>query len=459
VRNTSKPKQLGVMGDYKKAAKLVKLRLTKSNDTAGGKASTLLDKSFANVPLSYCANYSIGQNLKSSTMLTTNINLSDKLAQNLKDLSSNPKASISRHRENSPKVSTDQSQNVKPKTESSLFLPQSASSLDVDGPKTQKVSSDSAGSVSKNHDHSRNELGQIIPGQQGHIVIEHDSESESFPNISVTSLPNKIPLENNNKLTKIQEEDKNTFNKGAAVRAATCSSHYMFNKGDPQLLQLKAKPLPLLHKVCTSCGGISESQDDTKGKQKQKSKRKKNAAKTKVDEKICCKTLIKDKWKLDEGRSHSFEASSKGTENHSWKRARDISQNESMPSKTSLVISPRTQQKSEEMSINFMNKSIKFRFQCDVSVESNEDNEGNKINKWLNNLSTPSCKERLQSPVSTETRIYKDRLRRNASDREETNPQTPAPSPYLDYCKIKADKIAKRQEALCETTEFLSGML
>ncbi|XP_053373700.1 uncharacterized protein LOC123531637 isoform X3 [Mercenaria mercenaria] len=435
---------MGVQGDYKKAAKLVKLRLTKSSDTTA-------DKSFANVPLSQCINYNIEKNLRSNAVLTSNINLSEKLAQQLKEMSNDPKTSALHHGENKPDASTE-AINLPPLSDSTLSLNEPKS--------TNGKVEENVNNLPDIHTTSTNENGPAIPrqlGQDHNVSEQSNSEFHDLPHISIKSFPNKAPRKESSKTAKIQDEEGDQLNRGAAVRAATCTSPYMFDKSDPQKLQLKARPLPSLHKVCTSCGGISACQERT-GKQKRKSKHNEKETKSKVNHVRCCKSYVQDKWKLDGGKyGHSLKCSSIGIDKPT-NRPRDLEQKQLQ--KPQLILSPtKTRPKCEEMSIDFMDKSIKFRFQCDVSVENNGQDEEvqtvDKAGKWLNNISTPTCKDCYQCPIATETRIYKDKVKGDNYGRE-TTPQPPPSSPYLDYCKSKAKMIAKKKEQFSDHIVYLS---
>lgn len=408
------------------------------------------------MPLSRCISHALEQNLRSSVRLTASINLSEKFAQQLKELSRKSEKGVTEQldntvRENSESVSMTSSSPTDVRSLKDNRTTKHVSeytNLKADANNLQNIDSASI-PRRKCQDHSNSE--------------QKESESVDLPPISVRSLPRRNSEKVNHENGKSAEDDDGyRGNRGLAVRAGACTSAYLFDKEDSRNLQIKAKSLPPLHKVCTSCGFISESRED-----KRKPERKLKTDKNETDNKDkqlhshCCGCDQDDKWKLDRDKlDDDIDLPTLGVEKlEIAKSQKELKADDKRV--TQIVMSPTsTKHKCEEMSIRFMDRNIKFHFQCDVSVDNtssqNSDQTGTTTDEWLNSLSAPKRRARYQCPVATETRIYKEDFRKNYLGRYSTS-RANLPSSYLDYCKYKSNMQAKRNKKMIDRIEFISG--
>lgn len=426
---------------YPQATKAVKLRLTKASKEAKipKKMADLCvkEKSLVNAPLSPCTHYNIEHQPKKTTS-TASINMTDRLAVHLKNMSQG--IVESRKSENADHVGGRIIQGLaESKRLKDCYVPSSKPSVrnvpDIMSG-TQVSLAPTTTSLSKQSNVPLPDIPRKTSRGSTKLIprMMDIASPGKLPEISVTPLPSKSRI----KSEYASPETKyrylcNHFLKRPSIpcRTSVCNSPFNFDREDPETLHLKARQLPLSHKVCTHCGGISfgkgkfDPDHDTFGDDKPMTGKlvSENGRVQSLNENMC---YCKNGPDCVEGniprKKVEFEMPGKDSETN----------------KASF----------EEMNLRFMDQDIKLKFQCEVSVQRCAfDGEQKKNIPWLENMASPRNRQCQLCPVATETRIYKDKNKQRhshaskAADLRQLSDMhswTPPPSPYLDYCKMKA---------------------
>ncbi|KAL4222950.1 hypothetical protein ACF0H5_018991 [Mactra antiquata] len=440
--------------EYKKAARLIKLRLTKSSNVVVNDPA-YQDKSFTNVPLSPCINYNIENSMRSNVKVTTSINLSETLAQQLREMISNPDKR--RHK------SIDRSV-----TQSAKSINQTSSRTTNDTAELPSINGDSikskptGESLNDKNKYIFPDINTPIANEAGHKALagiprkvgtitdtgeKCGTEQSDLPSVTVTPLANSSPRASEVCEQKCFATEPRSAYGGVAVRAGVCTSPYKFDKPDPNSLKLKARQLPALHEVCTSCGGISKNPASPRAISRNSSQiwRRKSEFKSKEIHKQCCSSHVDEKWKLDTGHEN-IEGLPKVAVERLTTQSPELKEPVPVKSITpNMILAPTSRkQNCEEMSIKFMDRNIKFKFQR----EENPESAGKAESDWLKNISTPVCRDKYECPVMTETRIYKGDFKKTHKVDSRSSVTTPVSSPYLDYCKHRAELRSIRHDII-----------
>ncbi|XP_052247988.1 uncharacterized protein LOC127856042 isoform X2 [Dreissena polymorpha] len=379
-------------------ADLVKLRLTKSNASFRAKRApkhdSLFDRPFSNNPLSHCASYNIEQTLRSNVMVTANINLSEKLSQQLKNLSQDTTPNR-KQTARLPAGCPQQRQNPpQPNDDNNSESPLPGKFPDIDRSRDRVASVTSV--KSKQGDTCLPSISSLSASKSAVRLVDQpsiDKDRTSLPPIRITTLTGKV--ENSQSPNVRQKETGYLEMGGNAVRSEVCTSPFMFDKGDPNKLKVLAKAIPAKHTVCTSCGCVSEA-EPPKGRLR-KSSKSMNVDKNTYNpiNKKCCVASKQD-------------------------------QSQRIPFPTS-------------------NTSNRVKSPADRSSAR------------LEAIAMPHERTKLECPIASETRIYKADFKRVKLQAVSSTQQTPAPvtpvsSPYLEYCKRKMLMDCSRKKLMTDVT-------
>ena len=446
----------------KDASKAVKLRLTNVPQEVITpipkriSAVNEADASFVNVPLSHSASYNIEQNLKSNVNSTSaSINMTDKLAMNLKNLSqgvveekSKPTASkedlwkvyngpvleVPRQKENITPSLKPQPSDI-PDMLSGMQMTIAADEKTVVKPQTIEPLTDFDPWTPRKNIKSRGS-NKLIPRQTVDTITR-------LPPLSVTHLPTKSQTKVNylflEKEKKIHHNTHQASKRGSIpCRTRVCNSPFNFDRENPESLRLKTKPLPNMHYVCTECGSISKDTIMS------------HCAFRKTNENQHSSSL-----------GELYQRSRCNVGCHGTKRYRKQLRPEWEDSHAPI----------KRMTFDFPldgaceDIDIKVNLNCNVSVETSEEERA----QWLQTMTSPRYRERMECPVSTETRVYRDKLYNpgfaSIGADQSFSPLSPVNSPYLDFCKRVA--IDQRHETsvpgqhiegiICDYTSFFSS--
>lgn len=470
--NHQQPASLSASG-YKKATKAVKHRLIKTSSCTKvdkDNVNNEEEKPLANGLLSDCTVYSIEKKKPSGAITSSSINLTERLAENLKHLSQGVKAqkgenirSLSRSvsRCTNETMRLKNFQKVSPKSDD-RELPSVLSGSPLTIPSLEGSRCKLRHSQDEYHlpDIESPKGGNTLPSNKfiprqaavnQYRLNNVGTEAAGLPRLSVTPLPCKPSATDVTEALESTYQDNNGFRRGGIpVRAGVCTSPYIFDREDADSLALRAKPLPYMHTVCTLCGRISKTEDRpcacaSKTLDKYRRLRydgrmnKEGYSISKQSHHDCSKEkCFSDPETLNPERSRNSSCGKQniynGNDNMSARKlAFEVPVNEECKQKAS-----------EEMDIRYMNQDIKLKFLCEISLENRHPKLDTSTDraKPLHNFAMP--RQHSECPDARETRIYAwkngNRFKKTSSFEEvnsPTNLATKHTEPYLEYYKRK----------------------
>ena len=469
-----------------KVTERIKLRLTKSCDSFVEKGGRYRDPAFAKIPLARCQSYNIEKKMKIGLTQASNINLSESLAKQLKKLGKDKdtqKRTTVKVKDfqdddtvSDDRVNIDDQCNSQPNSSLPLLDGKKLMTLSPRNPQDKQSLRISLPEIGV-----RNALGNQQPRKESSNENK-EVKNHILPPIPCTSLlTSETPLDNVKtatdnhpcKLLSYDEDSEPLINGSFPCRTESLQTPYTYDKADPSKLLLKAKALPFLHTVCTSCGGINEKQENTSGNERPSPRGLFRAGKDKNIHHRCVTPDNEEKWKLEKTRPHSGNelpkvgilkpsGGRKHTKSMKETRVRNtVCSNEY--SKNERTKKPLT----DEMTFKFLDQNIKLRFEVDLPTEDKRklidsiSNASDSNSPRISYLAKPRYRDNTDRTISRETNIYKDKIRQKLllgnGERDRTN--SPASSPYLEYCKRKSHLQAlKKNKQMEEYIEFNQGL-
>lgn len=466
--NHQHPASLSASG-YKKATKAVKHRLIKTSSCTkvNKDVNNEEEKPLAHGLLSDSITYSIEKKKSSGAITSSSINLTERLAENLKYLSQGVKAQKGENiRSLSRSVArcTNETMRLKhfqrvPSKSDDRELPSVLSGSPLTIPSLKGSRSKLRHTQDEYHlpdiESPRGDNTQpsnkFIPRQAAvnqNRLNKVGTETAELPRLSVTPLPCKPSATDVTEAQETTYHDNNGFRRGGIpVRAAVCTSPYIFDREDTDSLALRAKPLPHMHTVCTLCGRISKTEDRPCA--------------------CACKTLDKYRRLRYDGRMNKEGYSISNQSHHDCPEEKCFSDPETLNPERSrnsscgkhngndnmsarklafeVPVNEGCKQKaSEEMDIRYMNQDIKLKFLCEISLENRHSklDSSTERAKTLDNFSMP--RQHSECPDARETRLYAwkngNRFKKTLSFEEENSPTNFASKhteTYLEYYKRK----------------------
>lgn len=447
LTDTSKtsPEPSGLSTDgFKKATKAVKLRLTKARFRNGAEENKdkRSEMPYTNVPLSHCVSYNIERNVKTCSQTTSKINMTDRLAVHLKNLSQGiPEQLHTTPRNETVSVGQRKSRHVvcaqsqKPVYQDiPVILSGTPVVMTQSTPKHNKKSEKCRLpdiEASKKTVASSNSK-KLIPRQT------EDNCANDLPKVSINSLTSRFKAPDKTR-SKHHSNKVSCGRQGSiACRTPVCNSPYIFDREDPETLRVNAKPLPHLHEVCTGCGCIYNKSDiDDLGTDRKTIPKSHIGCSSKKTTRQCCKPECEENYS-------NVESMPGNCDNNNYDSAADTE-----PSSSNMLtfeVPFNASKTCKEMNVKLLDQDIKVKFQCEVSLQRcSPGADTNRIQSLCQrDIESRGERQHFETSVANQLCSYRSGqgkfLRSSLAVLDMSSGATDVPmsSPCLEYCRQRA---------------------
>ena len=458
----SKQRRNPFLNDIRNTAELVTIRLTKS--------STNSPTCSRNIPISRSQSLQLHKKFLSNINVTKNINLSERLAKQLRDIGQD---------KGKQRTKDYESLSISTKVDSDIYN-QKGKQIGVRKPQhvSETVLSSTHSTNAKRFHENCLTLPNIYASdtrrptnstpQDLDESILHPESPVQLPPISGTRL---LDSKETSHEENCNEELKTSLNYELnSIRAGNCTSPSTFDKQDPANLKVVATSFPN-RIVCATCGGIKEIHKNTEILEchLQEDQNDWEELEVKFDHNHALNSNDTERNPSSKDANAKLIQTKTSSSHEKGRHEKERNSNKKAKYSETCEIKTGSHDKDKNVNIVYKDDNIKLKLQCEVTLIDAKDADNsrksdNKNNRRINEMAEAKHRERLECPIMKETRIYAQK-KKQREDNEDKNKKLEecfsghitSFSPYLEYCKRREQMRANKQETFHDDmASFLS---